>query len=330
MIKTKITEIFDIEYPIICGSMMWLCIPRLCAAISEAGAMGNLTSGCYENEEDFRSAIYEVRKHTDKPFFVGLTTLPSVCITPELNKMYIRVCAEEHVPAIEISGPTLDAVFGMEYIELLKDAGVKIFHKLGTVKHALHAQKIGCDGVFCVGYEAGGHPHRDNVTSMVLTPTMAKALEIPVVAVGGIADGCTLAAALALGAEGIMMASRFIATWECDVHGYIKHELINKHEFDTTLFGSKTLGIQGRSLKNKLIKDVLEIERKGGGLIDILPLIDGDRIKDAWLSGNADNALLMVGQSIAHINGILSCKEVVRSMGEDAKKHFQRLNSLIQ
>lgn len=329
MIKTKITEFFGIEYPIICGAMMWLCTPRLCAAISEAGAMGNLTSGCYESEEAFRSAINEIRKYTDKPFFVGLTSMPSVRITAELNKMYIRVCAEEHVPAMEISGPALDIVFGMEYIELLKDAGVKIFHKLGTVKHALHAQKVGYDGVFCVGYEAGGHPHHDNVTSMVLIPTMVKALEIPVIAVGGIADGCTLAAALALGAEGVMMASRFIATWECDVHGYIKHELIKKQEFDTTLFGAESLGIQGRSLKNKLIEDILEIEKNGGGLIDILPLVDGDRIKEAWKNGNADNALLMVGQSIAHINKIMSCKEVVRGMGDDAKKHFQRLNSLI-
>ena len=131
MIKTAITEMFGIEYPVICGAMMWLCKPKLCAAISEAGGMGNITAGNYETEEDFRAAIREVRKITDKPFMIGLTLLPSIRITAEHHKMYVRVCAEERVAGIEVSGSPLDKVIGQEGIDRLKPAGVRLFHKVG-------------------------------------------------------------------------------------------------------------------------------------------------------------------------------------------------------
>ncbi|MFA5757555.1 MAG: nitronate monooxygenase, partial [Smithellaceae bacterium] len=140
--------------------------------------------------------------------------------------MYVKVCAEEKVAGIEFSGTPLDKVAGMEAVEMLKKAGVKMFHKVGALRHALHAEKIGFDGIYAAGIEEGGHPLNDDVTSMVLTPKIAASVKIPVVTVGGIADGRTMAAALALGAEGVMMASRFIATKECEVHDNIKQELI--------------------------------------------------------------------------------------------------------
>lgn len=329
MIKTAITEMFGIRYPVICGAMMWLCRPKLCAAISEAGGMGNITAGNYENEDDFRAAIREVRKHTDKPFMIGLTLLPSIRITAEHHKMYIRVCAEERVAGVEVSGTPLDKVIGKEGVARLKDAGVRLFHKVGSVRHAVHAEKAGYDGVYAAGFEEGGHPLDDDVTTMVLTPRIVDSVKIPVVTVGGISDGRSLAAALTLGAQGVMMASRFIATRECDVHENIKKELISRQEFETTMF-CKSLGLQGRALKNKVINDVLEVEKNGGGLEQLIPLISGQRIRDAWEQGLVEDAPLMVGQSIGHIRDIVSCRELLEKMHDDAAAHLSKAMSLVR
>lgn len=317
MIKTAITDMFNIKYPVICGAMMWLCKPPLCAAISNAGGMGNITAAIWEKEEDFRAAIAETRKLTDKPFTVGVTILPSVRIGPESYKMWLRVCAEEQVAAVEISGTPIDKACGMEYIELLKKAGVKMFHKVGAVRHALHAQAVGYDGIYAAGIEEGGHPLNDDVTTMLLTPRMEDSLTIPVVTVGGIADGRTMAAALMLGAEGVMMASRFIATEECDVHDNIKQELIRRQEQDTTLI-CKSIGLQGRALKNKNTLEVLAVEERGGGLEEILPLIGGEKNLTAWETGDVDHAPLYVGQSIGLIQDIPTCAELLDRMAKEA------------
>ncbi|HQJ31664.1 MAG TPA: nitronate monooxygenase, partial [Syntrophales bacterium] len=292
--KTAITEMFGIKYPIICGAMMWLCKPRFCAAVSNAGGMGNLTAGNYETEEDFRAAIAETRRLTDKPFMVNITLLPSVRITPEHHKMYIRVCTEERVSGIEFSGTPVDKVAGMAAIEGLKKAGVKLFHKVGSVRHALHAEKVGYDGIYAAGIEEGGHPLDDDVTTMVLTPRVVDSVRIPVVTVGGIADGRALAAALVLGAQGVMMASRFVATRECEVHENIKQELVRRQEHETVIYG-KSLGLQGRGLKTKVLEEVCAIEKRGGGFAELIPLLSGQRVKQAWETGDVDYAPLMVG-----------------------------------
>ncbi len=315
--KTAITEMFGVEYPVICGAMMWLCKPPLCAAISNAGGMGNITAGNYDTEEEFRASIHETRKLTDKPFTVNITVLPSLRITLEHHKMYVRVCAEEQVAAVEISGAPLDRGVGMDAIETLKKADVKMFHKVGSVRHALHAQKVGYDGIFAAGIEEGGHPLNDDVTTMVLTPRIVDSVDIPVVTVGGIADGRSLAAALTLGADGVMMASRFINTQECRVHQNIWDELIKRQEYETTLFG-QSLGLQGRALMNKAIEQVIEIEEKGGGIAELAPLIAGERILKAWEVGDVDYAPLMVGQSIGLINDVPTCQELLDTMAKEA------------
>ena len=327
MFKTAITEMFGVKYPIICGAMMWLCKPKLCAAVSNAGGIGNLTAGNYETADEFRAAIRETRKLTDKPFFVAITLLPSVRITPEHHKMYVKVCAEEKVAGIEFSGTPLDKVAGMEAVELLKNAGVKMFHKVGAVRHALHADKIGFDGIYAAGIEEGGHPLNDDVTSMVLTPRIVSSVKIPVVTVGGIADGRTMAAALALGAEGVMMASRFIATKECEVHDNIKQELIRRQEFDTVIYG-KSIGLQGRGLKSKVLEEVLAIEARHGGFEELIPLLSGQKVKEAWETGDVNYAPLMVGQSIGLINDIPTCQELMERMAAEAKACSARVAKL--
>ncbi len=329
MFKTAITEMFSIKYPIICGAMMWLCKPKFCAAISNAGGMGNLTAGNYETEEDFRDAIRETRKLTDQPFMVNITLLPSLRITPAHHQMYIHVCAEEKVAGIEFSGTPVDKASGMEAIEMLKKSGVKLFHKVGAVRHALHAQHVGYDGIYAAGIEEGGHPLNDDVTTMVLTPRIVDSVRIPVVTVGGIADGRSLAAALVLGAQGVMMASRFVATKECEVHDNIKQELLKRQEYETKIFG-KSIGLQGRALKSKVIDEVCTIEERGGGFEELIPLLSGQRIKDAWEKGDVDYAPLMVGQSIGLIHDIPTCRELLDRMAREAVEHLAKASQWVQ
>jgi NADH:quinone reductase (non-electrogenic) len=324
MIATRITELFNIKYPIICGAMMWIGKPRLCAAISNAGGMGNLTAGNFETEEAFRSAIRQTRKLTDKPFMVNVTIMPSVRITAEHHEMYLRVCAEERVAGLEVSGTPLDTAFGMETIERLRKAGVKMFHKVGSVRHAVHAEKVGYDGVYAAGFEEGGHPLDDDVTTMVLTPRIVESVSIPVVTTGGIASGRTMAAALVLGADAVMMASRFIATQECEVHENIKQELVQREEHHTALI-CKTIHLQGRALKNNTVERVLETEAKGGGLSEIIPLLSGERTRRAWETGDVAAAPLMVGQSIGLIDSIPTCAELLETMMTEAEASLNNL-----
>lgn len=322
MIKTAITDMFQVEYPIICGAMYWLCTPQLCAAVSNAGGLGNITAANFKTEEEFRDAIRETKKLTDKPFMANVTILPSMHVGPDHHRMYLRVIAEEGVAGLEVSGSPIDKSCGPEYIDLLKKAGVKLFHKVGSVKHGLHAQHAGYDGVYAAGIEEGGHPLSDDVTTMVLTARMVEVLDIPVVAVGGIANGKTMAAALMLGAEGVMMATRFMATVECPVHENIRQELVARKENDTALI-CKSINLQGRALKNKVVMDILEVEKRGGGLAEIIPLMAGDRCKTAWAEGDIDIAPMMVGQSVGLVHDVVTCKELLDRMGVEAEEQIK-------
>jgi nitronate monooxygenase len=319
---------FGIRYPIICGAMMWICKPKLCAAISNAGGMGNLTAANFETEDEFRAAIRETRALTDKPFMVNVTILPSVRITGEHHKMYLRVCAEERVAGIEVSGAPIDKACGMDYIAMLKKAGIKLFHKVGSVRHARHAEKAGYDGIYAAGFEEGGHPLDDDVTTMVLTPRIVESVHIPVVSVGGIANGRSLAAALVLGAQGVMMASRFMATQECEVHDNIKQELVRREEHHTAII-CKSIHLQGRALKNETVECVLQTEAKGGGLAEIIPLVSGERVRQAWETGDVNAAPMMVGQSIGLIHSVPTCAELLDTMMNEAVDRLQTITANI-
>jgi len=324
--KTRITEMFGIKYPVICGAMYLVGEPKLTAAISNAGGMGNLTAGNYKTSEELRAAIRETRKLTDRPFMVGITILPSFHTTMDDHRKNLEVCAEEKVAGIEVSGTPLDKA-GKQYMDMLRKAGVKMFHKVGSVRHALHAEKVGYDGVYAAGIEEGGHPLDDDVTTMILTPKMAETVKIHVVTVGGIADGKSLAAALALGAEGVMMATRFMATHECQVHENIKQEILKRQEYDTTLIG-KSVKLQGRAIKNKIVSEILEAEKRGANIMELAPLVTGERCLKAWQTGDTEIAPMMMGQSLGRINDIKSCKEVIEDMVAQAKKEIERVRGL--
>lgn len=316
--KTRITDLFGIEYPIICGGMLWLATPELCAAISNAGGLGNITACNYDTGEDLRAAIHKARELTSKPIGVNITLLPSMRFTEEIFDDFFRVCAEEKVEGIEVSGKP-----AIKYLDMLHKAGVKVMHKVGAVRHALNIERFGYDAVIAAGIEEGGHPLSDDVTTMVLVPRIVESVKIPVVSTGGIADGRGLAAALSLGAEGVLMATRFIATKECAVHPRVWEELIKRQENDTTLI-CKSVGLQGRALKNQLAEQVLELESKGGSLAEMIPLLSGQKARTAWETGEVDNAALMVGQSIGLVKEVTTCAELIQSMAKEAQDIFAK------
>lgn len=320
--KTRITDLFGITCPIQCGGMLWLATPELAAAISNAGAMGNLTSGNYNSADEFRAAVDRTKELTDKPFIVNITTMPSIRLPVELLQDFFKICCEKKVKAIEIAGAPVDTFLGKEYIPMAKEAGVKVLHKVGTVKHAVHAQKVGYDAVTAAGFEEGGFPHKDNISTMILLPKVVEAVDIPVLAAGGMVDGKSLAAALALGADGMMMATRFLATKESCVHPNIYKTLVEKDEADTvlalkTLLGG--LGLQVRALRNDIIRRIEEVEQGAGDLASLLPLISGERARIAWKEGNAEEAMLTIGQSVGRINDIPSVTELIPRIMDEAR-----------
>jgi NADH:quinone reductase (non-electrogenic) len=316
--KTRITELFGIKYPIVCGGMFWLCEPELCAAISNAGALGNITALRYETKEELRAAIQRARELTNNPFGINITLLPSIRIPPERYDEFFGVCAEEKVTAIEVSGAP-----ATKYIDMLHKAGVKVMHKVGAVRHAKNIERFGYDAIIAAGLEEGGHPLNDDVATTVLTPRIAEAVKIPVITAGGIADGRGLAAAMALGADAVLMASRFMATHECQTHSAIKSELIKREEHETTLIG-KSLGLQGRGLKTGLVAKILEVEARKGGIEELAPLMTATRIPEAAATGDVEGAVWYVGQSIGLIKEVVSCKELIDGMVKEAEEILKK------
>jgi NADH:quinone reductase (non-electrogenic) len=330
--KTRITELFEITYPIQCGGMLWLAKPELAAAISNAGAMGNLTSGNYNSGDELRAAIDKTRTLTDKPFIVNITTMPSIRLPVTLLQEFFRICCEKKVKAIEIAGAPVDSFLGKDYIPLAKASDVRLVHKVGTVKHAVHAEKVGYDAVTVAGFEEGGFPHKDNVSTMVLLPKVADTVTLPVLATGGMVDGKSLAAAFALGADGIMMATRFLATRDSGVHPNIYKTLIEKDAEDTVL-ALKTLlggmGLQVRALRNEIIRKIEEVEQGGGDLSALLPLISGERAKTVWKEGNAEEAMLTIGQSVGRITEIPTVAELIPRIMEEAGRALRSASEKI-
>lgn len=320
IIKTPISEMFQIKYPIICGAMMWLGVPRLCEVVADAGGIGSLTAAIYKTEEEFRAAVVDAKRRLDgRPFIVGVTILPAVELSADHYKMYLRVCAEEGVSALEVSGSPIDVALGQEYMDMLKNADVKLFHKVGALRHAKRCEKSGYDGVYAAGFEEGGHPLNDDVSTMVLTPRFVEELSIPVITTGGIADGRSMAAAFALGASGVMMATRFLGTTDCcDIHDNFREDFVKRQEFETEIV-AKNIGLQCRALKNGVVKDINKVEAANGGLKEMMPYMTGARQKVAWQNGDLDHGVMTLGQTVGRIHDIPTTKELLDRMAAEAK-----------
>ncbi len=332
---TRITELFGIQYPIIQGGMAagLVSTAELSAAVGNAGGIGFMCAIQWlDDVKGLEDEIKKAKDLTDKPFGINVTLFPMIDASWfdavfELIAKYgvpaIETCAEEQVPAMEIGGVPLDRFEGGKYFKMLKDAGVKLFHKVGSVKHGKHAEEAGYDGVIAADVEEGGHPLNENVATTILTPRMSEELNIPVVTAGGMADGRGLAAALCLGAEGILMATRFINTTECKVHERVHQEIIRRQENETVLYGN-TIGLQGRALLNDSIRKVMEIEARGGGLEEILPHISGQYGDHIWQEGKMDTGLIPVGQTIGLIHDVVSCKELLDRIVQEAEEVLSR------
>ena len=322
--QTRITELLGIRYPIIQGGMQWVGKADLAAAVSNAGGLGILTALTQPSPADLAREIGRTREMTDKPFGVNLTILPT--IKPPPYREYLAAIIDGGVKILETAGNS-----PRDFIDRLKENGITVVHKCTTIRHALAAERIGVDIVSIDGFECAGHPGEDDVPGLVLIPLAARALKIPVVASGGIADGRGMAAALALGAEGINMGTRFLVSREAPVHHNIKQALVAASERDTRLM-FRTMNNTTRVLRNAISEEVVATERRPGGCTfeEIRHLVAGTRGRDAFASGAVDSGVVAAGQVVGLIDDIPSCAELIERIVVDCRQHLRRAAHLAQ
>ena len=308
---------FGIEYPIIQGAMLWLSRAELVAAVSNAGGLGIIAALTFPTARELREEIKKTKSLTDKPFAVNITLLPTL---QQINyEEYIDAAIEEGVNIIETAGRS-----PKPYIKQLKDAGVKVMHKVARVKNVKTAERLGVDAVTIVGFEAAGHPGMDDVTSLVLIPLAVDAVNIPVIAGGGIADARGFVAALALGAEGVLMGTRFMVSKECPLHPKIVQWLLQARETDTLMI-ERSIKNAARVMKTDFAQRVLEMEEKGATLEQLLPMISGDRSKRSYISGDVNDAAIACGQVVGLIHEIPTVRESIEGIINEARLIGQRL-----
>ncbi|MFK4655143.1 NAD(P)H-dependent flavin oxidoreductase YrpB (nitropropane dioxygenase family) [Bradyrhizobium japonicum] len=312
--KTAITELFGIEHPIIQGGMHFVGFAELAAAVSNAGGLGIITGLTQKTPELLAKEIARCRDMTDKPFGVNLTFLPTFAAPPYPE--YIAAIVEGGIKAVETAGRSPE-----QYMPALKTAGIKVIHKCTSVRHSLKAERIGCDAVSVDGFECGGHPGEDDIPNMILLPRAAEELKIPFVASGGMADGRSLVAALSLGAAGMNMGTRFIATREAPVHQNVKNALVAATELDTRLI-MRALRNTERVLKNANVDRLLEIEREKGAKLSIDDIHDqvAGVYPKIMLDGQMDAGAWSCGMVAGLIHDIPSCKELVDRIMDEAEE----------
>jgi len=319
MLKTRVTELLGIQYPIIQGGMAWLGTAELASAVSNAGGLGMLGSVTFPTGEELRNEIRKTRELTDKPFGVNITLLPAMRILPTDD--YVRVVVEEGVPVIESSGSSPE-----QYMDILKRGNVKVIHKVGAVRHARTAERVGCDAVTAAGFEEAGHPLMDDVTIWNLVPRIVDAVTIPVIAAGGIADPRQIVAALALGAEGVMMGTRFMVTRESRIHQNIKQALVEADEASTVMI-QRSIRNQTRVLRNKAAEQVLEMESRGASLEELLTVISGERGRNAFTTGDVDVGTITCGQGLGFIQSVPTVRDVIDSLVTGAEALLTEISS---
>jgi len=312
--RTRVTDLLGIQYPIIQGGMQWVGRAELASAVSNAGGLGILTALTQPTPQALREEIARCRDMTDKPFGVNLTILPTT--NPPPYEEYLDAALESGVRIIETAGRS-----PKEFVAKAKAAGAIIIHKCTAVRHALSAERAGVDAISIDGFEAAGHPGEDDVGGLVLFAAAAKAVSVPLIASGGISDGRGMAAALMLGAEGINMGTRFCATKEAPIHENIKLALVNATERDTNLI-FRTLRNTGRVLKNAVSDEVIGIERRPGGceFADIQPLVAGSRGRAALAEGDVNGGLIWASQAVGLVQDIPTCAELIERMVKDCRE----------
>ena len=311
--KTRITDLFGIEHPIIQGGMHYVGFAELAAAVSNAGGLGTITGLTQKTPADLSNEIAKCNEMTNKPFAVNLTFLPTVS-SPDYPG-YVKAIIEGGVQVVETAGRN-----PVQVMPYLKDAGIRVIHKCTSVRHALKAQEIGCDAVSVDGFECGGHPGEDDIPNMILLPRAADELEIPFVSSGGQADARSLVASLAMGADGMNMGTRFMATVEAPIHQNVKDAIVAASELDTRLI-MRSLRNTERVLNNPAVERVLTMEKAKGSDItfeDILTDVAGVYPK-VMIDGDMDVGAWSCGMVAGLIHDIPTCKELIDGIMAEAE-----------
>ena len=320
MLETRITRLFGIKYPILCGGMFWVGRAELIAAVANAGGLGFLTAATYPTIEELRADIRKAKDLSDKPIGLNINLFASA--RPQPIEEWVRVAIEEKIPVVETSGSSPKNI-----IEPLHAAGTKIMHKVPGVRYAMTAERLGVDAVCVVGHEAGGHPGMDEVGTLVMVPAAAEVVKIPLVAGGGFADGRGLVAALALGADAVLMGTRFMATQECRGALAFKEWMVHAAETET-VYCMKSIMNPSRLAKNSFSQKVIELEKQAATLEEMLPLISrqGPAVVD---TGNIEDGLVSMGESVGLIHDVPTCRELIDRIVEEALETQERLSGLI-
>lgn len=314
--RTRLTELLGIRYPIVQGGLSYLARAELAAAVSEAGGLGQITAQTLGGPEELRREIQRVRQRTDRPFAVN------IALGRRPVEDLVRVAIEERVPAISLTGGNPEPI-----VRLVGDAPVKKLVLTASVRQAQKAEALGADAVIAVGFEGGGHIGRDDLGTMVLVARVVEAVRVPVVASGGIADGRGLVAALALGAEGIEMGTRFVATEESPAHPRYKAALVRAQETDTTVI-ERTVGRPGRVLRGPHVDRILAMEASGADVEALLPLIGGTANVRAALEGDLEHGFVWAGQSVGLVRDVPSVADLIHRTMREAAAALDRLNRL--
>ena len=323
MLKTRITELFNITHPIIQGGMHYVGFAEMAAPVSNAGGLGIITGLTQKSPADLANEIAKCHKLTDKPFGVNLTFLPGF-VEPDYPG-YIKSIVEGGVKIVETAGRSPE-----KYMDSLKSAGIKVIHKCTSVRHSLKAEKIGCDAASVDGFECGGHPGEDDIPNFILLPRAADELEIPFVASGGMADARSLIAAMSLGAEGMNMGTRFIATQEAPVHQNVKDAIVNASELDTRLI-MRSLTNTERVLNNPAVERLIEKEKELGDELTFMDIHDevAGVYPKIMHEGDMDVGAWSCGMVAGLVNDIPSVKELIDGIMHEAETIIRRNNSLL-
>jgi len=314
--RTRITELLDIEYPIVQGGMMWVGRAELAAAVSNAGGLGILTALTQPSPDELRREIERCRTMTDKPFGVNLTILPSV--NPPPYAEYRKAIIDSGIKIVETAGHN-----PKEHVEDFKSHGIKVIHKCTAVRHALSAERMGVDAISIDGFECAGHPGEDDIPGLILIPAAADKVKIPMLASGGFGDGRGLVAALALGAEGINMGTRFCATVEAPIHERIKQLLVDHDERDTNLI-FRSLRNTGRVSKNSVSDEVVNILKNPDAKFEnVSHLVKGADGRKALETGDVEAGLIWAGQVQGLINDIPTVAVLMERIISEAKELIQ-------
>jgi len=312
MLQTRFTQMFGVEHPIVQGGMQWVGRASLVSAVANAGALGFITALTQPTPEDLEKEIRRCRDLTDKPFGVNLTILPA--LKPPPYAEYRQAVIESGIKIVETAGYN-----PQEHIGELKKHGIKVIHKCTSVRHAVKAEKIGADAISIDGFECAGHPGEDDIPGLILIPAAADKVRIPMIASGGFGDGRGLAAALALGAEGINMGTRFMCTVEAPIHQRIKEQIVANDERSTDLI-FRTLHNTARVARNAVSQEVLAVERKGGATIDdVRHLVAGSRGRTVYEEGDPDFGIWSAGMVQGLIHDIPTCAVLIARIVAEAE-----------